>query len=288
MGYGMIQLVNTEPVGVSKIKVAFMFHPGTVYDFRENTSIRLYYRVDGTSVNQSVDVTPQNADVYKKLPYMAGWYQVVYIITGLSSNTDYLIRLHLRLFKKPGSTKIMQPVAKSPVNGPALETTKEYSRVHSLFEIATYPNDLATGNAGDKKTKFVDFTRYIVAPSYDVNMTDVNEDWTDADYVTHRVVVREKVSGKFNIRFTSVEDYNNFMDTIYQNRQINGKGYTELKVQINNRLDYDTGNAVGVSGTSCIQYIGQFFVKIDSNPYAEPYYGRYDKYNDVSVSIEEA
>ena len=286
MASGLIDFIDVVPVGTNKLKVMFMFYPGNTYDFREHTSLRLYWRIKDTSVNESIDVTPQNADVYRQVILApVGYTYVEYTITGLYSNTTYLVRPYLRLFKKPGSANIVF-TAKSPEKGPVEVTTKEYSRTHPLFEIATYPDDTGSQTEGAKITKFVDFTNYVIVPSYDVNSTDVNEDWQDADYVTHRIVVREKITGKFNVRFTSITDYNNFMDAIYQNRVVNGKGYTELRVQVNNRLDYESGISIGQ--TACMQYIGKFFVKIDSNPYAEPYYGHYDKYNDVSVSIEEA
>lgn len=289
MACGMIQMVNTESIAPGKIRVSFLFYPGNTYDFREHTSLRLYWRSNPeiNSVNESIDVTPQNAKIYEEMPryIMPGWYRVVYEITGLSANTPYAIRVHLRLFKKPGSANIVS-VAKTPVTGPVVVTTKDYTRAHPLFEIATYPSDTGSSLTGSKLTKFIDFTKYIVVPTYDVNSTDINEDWTDADYVTHRIVVREKVTGTFDIRFSSVKEYNDFMDILYQNRVVNGKGYTELRVQVNNKLDYDTG--LPANQVSCMQYIGKFFVKMDNNPYAEPYYGHYDKYNEVTITIEEA
>lgn len=44
-----------------------------------------------------------------------------------------------------------------------------------------------------------DYTDYIVANSYDVNAFAQYESWKDANFTEHRIIVAEKVKGKFKI-----------------------------------------------------------------------------------------
>ena len=44
-----------------------------------------------------------------------------------------------------------------------------------------------------------EITNYIVEGSYDVNSSDSYESWQDGNMVEHRIIVSEKVSGKFNV-----------------------------------------------------------------------------------------
>ena len=275
-----VELLDVEPINTTSLKVTFKYYLKPTSHIKDS-SLRLYYAIDGTGNNEHVDITEENADFYAGIVDQPRWYMVVYTLTNLSANTDYLVRIWLRVFKKPTSTS-PQNKYKSP-SSPLKVRTQAYNRAHPLFEIAKYSN---VGEANEKM-ELIDCTQYVVAPTYDVNNVDTSDDWIDADYVTHRTIVRTKISGKFNIRFKDVSDYNNFIHLLYLNRQRNGKGYTEMRVQVNNELDYDNGTT-DVVQTSCIQRIGMFFLKMDSNPYAEPYYGRYNKYNEVSVSIEEA
>lgn len=45
-----------------------------------------------------------------------------------------------------------------------------------------------------------DITRYIDKDTYKVNHEDLYESWLNANFVENRIIVRQKVSGSFNIR----------------------------------------------------------------------------------------
>ena len=55
-----------------------------------------------------------------------------------------------------------------------------------------------------------DFSDHVVAKSYKVNNTDVFDKWTDANGTVHRNKIRNRVSGTFDMIFTTLEDYDIF------------------------------------------------------------------------------
>lgn len=55
-----------------------------------------------------------------------------------------------------------------------------------------------------------DITKYILSSTYDVNEENVIKEWTDANYVTHRNVIRQKVLGSFDLKFNKEEEYSAF------------------------------------------------------------------------------
>ena len=77
-----------------------------------------------------------------------------------------------------------------------------------------------------------DFTTFITAPSYKVNSLDVYEEWTDANKITHRDVVRTRVSGGFTLKFETKQEYDSFF-TIYNTNKAPG-GYITATLFINN------------------------------------------------------
>lgn len=63
-----------------------------------------------------------------------------------------------------------------------------------------------------------DFTRFIEVPSYRVNETEVADEWVDGNRVTHRHIVRTQVKGTFVLKFTTIEDFNNFFSVVEENK----------------------------------------------------------------------
>lgn len=45
----------------------------------------------------------------------------------------------------------------------------------------------------------IDISNYIVTGSYDINASDQYESWKDGNGIEHRVIIRSKVSGSFDI-----------------------------------------------------------------------------------------
>ena len=57
----------------------------------------------------------------------------------------------------------------------------------------------------------IDVTRFINESSYIMNSTPVYEEWTDANYKTHRSEYRRRVKGSFDLCFITLEQYDDFI-----------------------------------------------------------------------------
>lgn len=77
-----------------------------------------------------------------------------------------------------------------------------------------------------------DLTKHITMSSYNVNEEDVYTGWTDANRVDHRFVHRQRVSGKFTMKFTEKEEYFSFLELCKSNKT--REGYITTKLYVNN------------------------------------------------------
>ncbi len=59
-----------------------------------------------------------------------------------------------------------------------------------------------------------DVTPHIVVPTYKINKLPKYEDWEDANYTTHREVVRHIVSGTFTVKFWSIAEFEEFITAV--------------------------------------------------------------------------
>lgn len=280
------------------IKVIFNFWYNPAYQLT-NDSVRLYYKPAYQSGDAPyVAITSSNADVWKApgiqngiaaaVAFLVGStppdpsnYYVEYTLKNLTGGTPYKFRPWLFLFKSDGTaTKGL----KSPDEAPFWAYTLPQTENQPLFEVAEYT---IVNNAIDY-ISWVDFTDCIKLFSYDVNYEELNEDWDDANYVTHRIRARRRVSGKFEMIFPSMARYKRFLYLLEKSRELNslGPAYVQLRVQINNALDTKSGSTV--SDFRCISYTGSFFIKMDNNAWIQPKHGHYGEYSPISVTIQEA
>jgi len=220
-------------------------------------------------------------------------YTVTFTLPNLTPNTDYEIRAVLRLFKKPSHTS-PKYIYYGPSGKDAHLRMRTWSQdeniIRPMFCVAKYTYVSITGETvGGLDITWEDFTDCIKLPSYNVNSNDVNEDWDDANYTTHRIVARKKIEGKFEMIFPSIERQKYFFYLLDKSRELNGDGiaYVDLKVHVNNMLDYDLSKDYDPRELPCINYIGKFFIKIDNNAWVQPIYGHYDKYSPLSITITE-
>lgn len=82
-----------------------------------------------------------------------------------------------------------------------------------------------------------DFTQFIEVPSYRVNEEDISDDWEDGNRVTHKNIVRTKIKGSFTLKFTNIEDFDNFFAVINANKVATGmhSGAVLASVYINDK-----------------------------------------------------
>lgn len=291
---GWIKMTEITGVSYTSISVEFQFYYKPSTNFNEH-SIRLYYTTTPGQGNADyVDITPENADYWKKSKKTKSSYIVRYTLTNLpgGAGTVYYLRVWLRLFNKSGSK--VKYSYKSPAEAPIACPTKQYDRTQPLFIIGrpdlitvTLPDPLPPIQTLVYSTK--DFTQLIPMGSYDVIQTDVTEEWTDANWEKHIIVPRTKVTGKFNMLFSNKEEYNAFLYELDKSKVISPSGKVYMGVHLNNKLYYPNDwEEIGVHNLSNDVYWGYFYISITSIPWVEPYYGHYDKYSPISVSIEEA
>lgn len=312
--YSHIDLVYNSSTGHYDLTGVIQFKYKSSYVLKDE-SIRVYYTTTPGSASSAdyVDIVPPGtsssddhaieADFWQKpytpdanpatflvrvgyrlLGFSPDMYLIRFTIPNLSPYVKWYTRAWLRLFKKATSTSPVKPNIHDPV--PAQERYTfgpYYSETRPLFCVANYK----TASNDTYEIEWVDFTDCIKLPTYDVNSEDVNEDWEDADYKTHRIIARKKVTGKFEMIFPTIERFNQFLNYIEQSKQLNGDGvaYVDLQVHVNNMLDVRPGIALG--NTKCINYIGKFFIKIDNNAWVLPIFGHYDKYSPLSITITE-
>ena len=78
-----------------------------------------------------------------------------------------------------------------------------------------------------------DITQYVLSESYKINQKDEYNEWTDANRVNHRDIIRTRVEGAFELQFKIGDEipYNNFVALIKDNTV---SGVLPITVFVNN------------------------------------------------------
>lgn len=85
-----------------------------------------------------------------------------------------------------------------------------------------------------------DLTKYEDAEKHSVNQSDVYTNWTDGNYIEHRVLARTRISGTVYLKFPRVTDYSAFLALLASQRDTDG--YYPITVYCSN-----TGSAEVIS-----------------------------------------
>lgn len=85
-----------------------------------------------------------------------------------------------------------------------------------------------------------DISARIASGSYQINESDVYASWTDANGIPHRDVLRQSVSGSFDILFRTKKEYDEFVSHIEESKQPGG--YCLCLVAVNNTNKMVRGN----------------------------------------------
>jgi len=92
-----------------------------------------------------------------------------------------------------------------------------------------------------------DLTKFENTEEHEVNRTDIFEEWTDGNWITHRVIARTRVSGQVVLSFAREADFSNFMSLMTSAR--NSDGYYEVTVWCSNTNTSESINAfLDISG----------------------------------------
>lgn len=87
-----------------------------------------------------------------------------------------------------------------------------------------------------------DITQYILSDSYNINQKNEYNEWTDANRVNHRDIIRTRISGEFELQFKIGDEtpYNNFVTLLKDNT---ASGVLPITVFVNNINESKTINA---------------------------------------------
>lgn len=97
------------------------------------------------------------------------------------------------------------------------------------------------------KIDTTDLTPWEKTSEHEANKTEVWEEWTDGNLVTHRVVSRTRVTGKVILNFSRLTDYTAFLTLLSTKRNVNG--YYPVSIYCSNTDTLETVNAfLDVSG----------------------------------------
>lgn len=86
-----------------------------------------------------------------------------------------------------------------------------------------------------------DYSDNVLQKSYSVQRQDLYTEWVDGNWITHRVIARQQITGSFNMTFTSAAAYEAFkadIDTVKT-----ADGYCPVTLWVNNIADSVTINA---------------------------------------------
>lgn len=115
----------------------------------------------------------------------------------------------------------------------------------------------------------IDYTANIIADSYKINSQPVYESYEDAKGRTHNVLIRNKVSGSFDMFFRTMTEYNEFLSDW-------NAGKSQL---LNTHTVYLNPNNINEDG------VYQCFLKHEATRRLD---GRYREYvGQITVSVEE-
>ena len=118
------------------------------------------------------------------------------------------------------------------------------------------------------KVDTVDYTKNIVQNTWNVNKLPVYKTYKDANEETHRRFLRNKISGKFQMAFSSIADYASFKAVLDSKRSATNftlpctvyDNISGSTITINAFIDYDLTIKQSAGLT---EYIEPFEVKIE-------------------------
>ena len=76
---------------------------------------------------------------------------------------------------------------------------------------------------------------------YEINRATVYQSWTDANWIEHRPIVRQRVRGELHLGFKDKSVYDSFLTRLAAGR--NADGYNSVSLLVNNSGAVETINA---------------------------------------------
>lgn len=82
------------------------------------------------------------------------------------------------------------------------------------------------------KINGTDYGTNVIVGSYKVNSQDIYSSWTDANGTDHRHVIRQKISGSFDMQFPTMGTYNAFVSHVNSSKDV--AGWVPCQLYVNN------------------------------------------------------
>lgn len=86
-----------------------------------------------------------------------------------------------------------------------------------------------------------DLTAYADIQNFSVNQTDIYQEWTDGNWIDHREITRQRITGSFQLGFSDSTAWNSFLALIAAEKL--SAGYFPVTVYVNNLGSTQTINA---------------------------------------------
>lgn len=83
-----------------------------------------------------------------------------------------------------------------------------------------------------------DYSKHVIVGTYNVNNNSICKEYTDAGLVSHKVKIRDKVSGKFDMYFKTIEEYDAFVSDV--KAQTISNQTVPMYLLVNNTNEYVT------------------------------------------------
>jgi hypothetical protein len=74
------------------------------------------------------------------------------------------------------------------------------------------------------------YADHVIAGTYQINQKDIGKEWTDANQIKHKTLMRTKVSGSCDMFFRTIEEFNEFVANIKAVKTTNQSVPMELTV----------------------------------------------------------
>lgn len=101
-----------------------------------------------------------------------------------------------------------------------------------------------------------DLTDYLDQQNFKMDKYDMFESWTDGNWVEHRVISRQKITGKAAAGFSSAADFSAFCELLESERE--DDGYYVVTAYINNTGTTETFEAfLSMSATSKWDWVNE-------------------------------
>ena len=76
------------------------------------------------------------------------------------------------------------------------------------------------------------YADHVIAGTYQINQKEIGQEWTDANHVKHKTLMRTKISGSCDMFFRTIEEFNDFIANIKTVKTSNQS--VPMEVTVNN------------------------------------------------------